>query len=396
MVVRLENTGNAMISGWGWAMLRRSAGGLVSRWRIGSRDQGERRVIYPGRYVDLYLPIERQLTAGEYIASARLDYAPNRAALGELALNVTEEQARDVIITQSGPFQSLTLGLSVLVDRELEEVAVAPGGFRTGVLTVTNNEDADLLVEMSVSDVTMDPDGVLTPATNTEDTALTVSEWLRAGPERFQLLPGMGRRVQYVVGPPRGEEIQRDLVGLIRIRARRLDPMARSAEQEVIGEAGTLIVASIAGRGKLRAELDQLQVDVNPELPGMVRFGVPVKNTGDVHFFPVVSLSLQPRSPGASNLEATAGLGKSRTLVLPGMERVLWLSASRQQLAGGTFLAKVVLNYGANTPVSQGFTVELQDLQEEVGLADGARQEQPVAQPEPDSEPGRAAEAGLP
>lgn len=379
LVVRVANTGNAMIYGYGWALLRNKDTGLVQRWRIGRAGIGERSVIYPGRYLDMYLPIDRQISPGEYIAQARLEYAPNRAAMGEAVINVTEEQARDLISTQPGAFHSLTVGLSVLVDREFEAIEVAPGGFRTGVLTISNNEDSDLMVELSTTDAVMDADGVVTPGVRTGE--LSVSEWLRVGPQTFTLPPGVGRRIQYTVGPPQNEEVRKDLVGLILVRARRLHVLEREVENEVIGETGTLLIASMAGRGKLAAELGTLKVDLRPELADKVRFGVPVKNVGDRHFFPIVHLSVQGQPPLEVAMEATAGTGSSRSLVLPGMERIMWMEADRKLLRGGTYLCNVTLDYGGTAPLTRGFTVALQDLEDLAMPQPGA--DQPAQEPPP-------------
>jgi hypothetical protein len=388
LVIRLRNTGNSMIYGWGWAMLRREGAGLVHRWRVGHRDVGERRVIYPGRHIDLYLPIERQLTAGRYVASTRLDYAPRRAALGDMIIDVTEDQARDDIVTTAGPFESLTLGLSVLVDKELEELAVTPGGLRTGILTITNNEDTDLQVELELSNAAMDADGIITPGQYSEKHPVDVAQWLRVGPMKFNLPPGVGRRIQYIVEPPDVEDLRQDLVGLIRVRARRLDAVAREAEQEVIGETGTLIVASMAGRGERVGEIGEIKVDVRPELSGLVRFGIPIINSGDVHFFPIVRLVLQGKDNPSIRLEAKAGLGDSRTLVLPGIERIVWIEARRSVLEGGLYTASISLDYGGTAPVTRSFGIQLQDVEAAAG-EDGEEAGQP--QPEVTIEPGEPA-----
>lgn len=361
LVARIRNRGNSMLYGWGWATLRRQGGGLVNRWRIGGKEEGHKRVIYPGRSVDVYLPLTRQLPAGEYVAKVRYDYAQYKAAVGELPLTVTEDDVRAGLEAQTGPFRSLNVGLSITVGSEFDEISVAPGGFRTGVVQVTNNEDTALLVTASATDLAMDPDGVLTPTGSPQAGAPPVGEWLQIGPTEFQLAPGKSRKLVYKVGPPKREDMATDLLGLIQFSARKLDVIAREAEEEVIGETGTLVIATMAGKGRRAAELGVLQVDVRPEMDKVVQFGIPVKCTGDVHFFPVVRFSLLSSLEGASPLEAIIGL-KDRFLVLPGMERVVWVQVGREKLRPGRYLATVSLDYGGTEPATRGYTVDLQDL----------------------------------
>ncbi|NLO73524.1 MAG: hypothetical protein GX100_05355, partial [candidate division WS1 bacterium] len=164
LVVPLRNTGNSMIYGYGWALLRnKGSGGLVQRWRVGQKEFGERVVVYPGRRIALYLPLDRPLPAGEYTAQVRLDYDKHRAASGTSTFEITPEQAQQGYARLSGPFQSLTIGLSLAVNNEMTAISAAPGGFRTGWVTVMNHEDAHVQVTAEAVDTVMDADGVLSP-----------------------------------------------------------------------------------------------------------------------------------------------------------------------------------------------------------------------------------------
>ncbi len=362
LVLGLRNTGNSMIYGWGWAMLRKKDGGLVGRWRVGRKEYGEKSVVYPGRRVDLYLPIDRPAPKGEYIAKARLQYSKYKAALGELGLTVTEEDAKAGFKSEAGPFKSLTLGLSVTFDREFQAVSAAPGGYRTGVLTVQNNEDSYLLLNLEVSDAVMDPDGVVTPVALEAGAGLGVADWLKAGPAEFQLPPNGKRRISYGIGLPKDTTQTRDLLGLIQVRAHQLNAVARKAEEEVIGEAGALLLCSIAGKGKRDAEVGVLKVDVRPELAGTIRLGVPVKNSGDIHFFPLTRLNLQGVTTPSFQTELMGGQDPDeRMLVLSGMERIVWFDLRSTELKAGRYLATVTVDYGAPAPLTKGFTVDLQD-----------------------------------
>jgi len=348
---------------------------------MGTKSEGRKRVIYPGRSIDVYLPIDRALPAGEYEAQVRYDYAPNKAAQGKLTLTVSEEDAKEGIGGQAGPFKSLTVGLSVTVAREFEEISVAPVGFRTGVLEVTNNEDTALLVATGATDVAMDPDGVLTPTGTPPNNLPGVAEWLQVGPEEFQLPPGKSRKVIYKVGPPKRDDMRSDLVGLIRFTARQLDMIARQAEEEVIGEAGTLLIASMAGQGKPGAELGVLQVDTRPEKEGIISFGVPIKCTGDIHFFPVVRLNIQGEGASPFQWERTLGAVADRMLVLPGMERVMWFDVVRETLPPGRYIATASVDYGVTEPATRGYTVDLHDMSTGAGQAEGTQDTAPTQAP---------------
>lgn len=385
-VARVRNRGNSMLYGYGWATLRRQGGGLVSRWRMGSNEEGRKKVIYPGRSIDVYMPLTQQLPAGEYMAKVRYDYTKYKAALGELPLTVTEDDVKAGLAAQPGPFKSLSVGLSISVGSEFEEISVAPGGFRTGVVEVTNNENTALQITASATDLAMDPDGVLTPTGSPQSGAPPVGEWLQIGPAQFDLAPGKSRKLVYKVGPPKREEIATDLLGLIQFGARRLDMIAREAEEEVIGEAGTLVIATMAGKGKRAAELGVLEVDVRPELDKIVRFGIPIKCTGDVHFFPVVRFSLLSSVEGATPMETVLGL-RDRFLVLPGMERTTWVEVPRESLRAGRYLATVSLDYGGAEPVTRGYTVDLQDMSEKLSPEgdDGGGEDKDAAATEADT-----------
>jgi hypothetical protein len=360
LVARVRNTGNVMIYGYGWALLRRARIGLVERWRLGEKEYGSRKFIYPGRYIDMYMPISRPLPSGDYAAQMRLDYAANRAATAEVPLTVTADEAKDSFESQTGPFATQTIGLAVTVEKELETLAVAPGGVRTGMIKVTNNEAVPLVVDASVLDVTMDGDGVLIPNEVSSGSAPAQS-WLRVAPHQFSLPPGKARRLSYTAAPPQGLRDANDLVGLVRLRARQLDAVARQTQGEVIGETGVLMIASQAGRGQLKAEMDVLQVDVRPELPGIVRVGVPVRNTGNVHFLPVVNLQLTGLDNPTFQADKTRGKELPQVLILPGRQRLVWFELPSAQFQPGLYTATVTIDYGGAKLERRAFTVKLHD-----------------------------------
>ncbi len=362
MVMRVRNTGNALIRGFGWANLREKGRGLVGQWRMGTKETGERRIIYPARYRDIYLPIESTLRPGEYVAQARFYYTDRRAAMAEVVLNVTQDDIREDVVVQAGPMMSLTLGLSVSVDRELEEIRVAPGGYRTGILRVTNHEDTDLLLTTEIADVRMDPDGLLVPSNPEPGVAPDVSSWLRAGPSVFTLPPGGSRRVVYTVGVPNDPELRQDIYGLVKLHARKLDVIAREAEREVVGETGMLLIVTLAGRGKLAGDLGVLRVDVRPEDPGRVRIGIPVMNTGDIHFWPTLRMEMSAADSPAPPIERVLGLSADRILVMPGIERVVWTTFDRTQLRPGEYTPRVTLDYGDPQKVTKRYRLVLQEM----------------------------------
>lgn len=361
LVARVRNTGNVMIYGYGWALLRRANVGLVERWRLGQKEYGTRKVIYPGRHIDMYMPISRPVPTGDYVAQMRLDYAPSRAAMAEVPLSVTVDEAMDAFQSQTGAFATQTIGLAVTVEKEMETLRVAPGGVRTGTIKVTNNEAVPLQVQATLLDVTMDGDGVIVPNPPVTQSAAAAA-WLRIGPERFSLPPGKSRRVAYAASPAQDLASADDLVGLVRFRARQLDAIARVTQDEVIGETGVLLIASQAGRGQLKADIGILQVDVRPELPGIVRVGVPVRNVGNVHFLPVVNLRLTGLDNPSFQAERTQGKEvPQQILVLPGRERILWFELPGTQFQPGQYTATATVDYGGTAVQQRSFTIKLHD-----------------------------------
>lgn len=361
LVTRIRNTGNVMIYGYGWALLRREHVGLVERWRLGEREYGSRKVIYPGRYQDVYLPVSRPLPSGEYRAQVRLDYAPQRAATAEAPLTVVNDTAAaDAFRSQTGAFATQTIGLAVTVEQELAELSVAPGGVRTGAIRITNNEAVPVVVDTALQDVTMDGDGVLLPQ-DPASPERAVARWLQVAPVQFALPPGKSRRLAYSVSPAATMAQADDLVGLVRFQARALNAVTRTIEGETIGETGVLMITSLAGRGQRKGEVGVLQVDVRPELQGIVRLGVPVLNTGNVHFSPVVNLQLSGRDNPAFQLEKTRGGKADQVLVLPGKQRLVWFELPRSQFQAGRYDAAVTLDYGGTQVFQRTFTVNLHD-----------------------------------
>jgi hypothetical protein len=393
LVTRVRNTGNVMIYGYGWALLRREHVGLVERWRLGEREYGSRKVIYPGRYQDVYLPVSRPLPTGDYRAQVRLDYAPQRAATAEAPLSVVNDNAAaDAFRSQTGAFATQTIGLAVTVDQELMEVSVAPGGVRTGTIRVTNNEAVPLVVDTALLDVTMDGDGVLLPL-DAPSTARAVGSWLKVAPTQFALPPGKSRRVAFSVAPAREMPQADDLVGLVRFRARALDAVTRTIEGETIGETGVLLVTTLAGRGERKGEIGVLRVDVRPELQGVVRLGVPVLNTGSVHFTPVVNLQLAGRDNPAFQLEKTRGSKSDPVLVLPGKQRLVWFELPRSQLQPGKYDAAVTLDYGGSQVFQRTFTVNLHDAATTPDAPAG-KPAAPAKPDQPDHAPSLGSQAG--
>ncbi|MEN6547446.1 MAG: hypothetical protein ABFE07_15545 [Armatimonadia bacterium] len=361
LVARVRNTGNVMIYGYGWALLRRANVGLMERWRLGQKEYGTRKVIYPGRHLDMYMPVSRPLPTGDYVAQIRLDYAPSRAATAEVPLAVTADEAADAFQSETGAFATQTIGLAVTVEKELETLRVAPGGVRTGTIKVTNNEAVPLQVEAALMDVTMDGDGVLVPSQNATP-ASSAASWLSIGPQQFSLPPGKSRRVSYAAAPAYDLAHANDLVGLVRFRARQLDAIARVTQDEVIGETGVLVIASQAGRGQLKADIGVLQVDVRPELPGIVRVGVPVRNVGNVHFLPTVNLRLAGIDNPAFQAERTQGNDEAhKVLILPGRERIVWFELPATQFQPGQYTAAVTVDYGGTTVQQRSFNIKLHD-----------------------------------
>ena len=166
----------------------------------------------------------------------------------------------------------------------------------------------------------------------------------------------------YAVGVPRDPELKKDIYGLVKINARRLNVIAREAEREVVGETGMLLIASLAGRGKLAGDLGVLKVDVRPEDGGKVRIGIPVQNPGDIHFWPTLRLEIAPKDSPAPPLEQVLGLGTDRILVMPGIERVVWTSLDRTRIGAGEYEARVTLDYGGPQKVTKRYKLALQEM----------------------------------
>jgi hypothetical protein len=136
-----------------------------------------------------------------------------------------------------------------------------------GECTITNNEDKPLNIKVHTKD------WFILPENKAND--IKATDWLIVEENEFVLQPGEAKKIGVTIKAP--EKAVGELVGMVSV--------------EFYGEAKTMVnqmvsvavYAAITGTDKLNAELDALSI--MPEA-SMLRVGVNVKNTGNVHVRP--------------------------------------------------------------------------------------------------------------
>jgi hypothetical protein len=353
LVLRPVNNGNAMTYIDGWVTLRGEAGQLAGRWKVGSAVVGDRMPIYPGRRIEIYLPLPRVLVPGTYEAEARLNYGKGKIA--GFKATMTVEAGLDTPTVSTGAFESLDIGLSVTMDADMKIVAVAPGGVRTGVFTVINNEASAMNVKLTAQDARMENDGTILGYGKGAGDPLAVANWLRVAPTTFTLAAGEQRRIQYGIHMPKNapDAPTPELVALVRAEGRLVDQLTRTVGPESIGECGMVLLASPEKAGTLKCDLGVPTVRVAPEANNLILLGLPVQNTGTVHCFPtgnvVVTGVTNPVFHWESGLNELGG----KPMVLAGAGRTLWLRLPGNRFVPGEYSVEVNIDYGGATPATQ-------------------------------------------
>jgi hypothetical protein len=357
MMVRIANDGNCLLYLDGWVMLRSAQGQLAQRWQVGSRIAGERRVLYPGRMIDVQLPIKTGLAAGDYIAECRLNYGEKKVAGAKGT--VTIEQGGDIPETAAGAFASLAIGLALTVNEDLRTVAVAPGGVRTGSLTVRNNESNPMRVAMDIRDARMEPDGTVLGYGKDQADPYAAAAWLKVMPTTFTLAAGEARKLQCSVRMPKrgpGAEL-RDVMGIVRFEGHLLNANTRKTGPESIGECSVVVIAGPDRAGVRKCEVGLPQIRVLPEANNLILLGLEVQNTGGVYCRLAGSLLVH----GITNPVFTweAALMEGQPMVFAGSSRMLWIRLPSDQFGPGEYLADVTVNYGGADAIIQKVKINL-------------------------------------
>lgn len=359
VVMRLANEGNTLLYSHGWAVIRNAEGRLIQRWQIGQRDGEERLVVYPQRRVETYLPIERPIPPGEYEVESRITYGPGKVAVGKRKVTITRDGTR--FVTTSSSFTPLTVGLAVDVESHLKKLSVAPRAVRTDIIAITNNEPKPVRITASLFDVNMASDGTLIPFRREPQDPHAVGNWLRMHKRGFTLFPGETRKVPYAVSVPPRDAISRDLFGMVRFEANELDVVKRERGEIVIGEAEVLVLASFQGGGKREIKIGVPELKVRPELDGQIRLGIPLSNTGNVTLEPTGSLEFTSSSAPEFVWERPLFMAGQAPLILPGGDRLVWLSLPRQTFKTGEYQGMIFVHDGSGNSVKRAFTMKLMD-----------------------------------
>ena len=357
MMVRIANDGNCLLYLDGWVMLRAGQGQLVQRWQVGSRVAGERLALYPGRMIDVRLPIKTGMAAGAYTAECRMSYG-NKKVAGAKGI-VTIEQGGNIPDTTAGAFEPLAIGLALTVDEDLWTVAVAAGGIRTGIFTVRNNEPNPMRVAVEIRDARMEPDGTVLGYGEDPADPYAAASWLKVAPAAFTLAAGETRKLQCTVRMPKREPgaIVHDVMGIVRFEGHLLDTKTRKTGPESIGECSTVVIAGPDRAGVRKCEVGLPQIRVLPEADNLILLGLEVQNTGDVYCRLAGSLSVRGVTNPVFIWEAP--LVEGHPLVFAGSRRILWIRLPGDQFVPGEYHADITINYGGPNAITRRVTLNL-------------------------------------
>jgi len=357
MMVRIANEGNCLLYLDGWVILRAEKGQLVQRWQVGSRVAGERQSLYPGRIIDVRLPIKTGIAAGIYTAECRLNYGERKVAGAKGT--VTIEHGGNIPDMSAGAFEPLAIGLALTVDEDFRTIAVVPGGVRTGILTVHNNEPNPMRVAVDIRDARMEEDGTVLGYAKEATDPCTAASWLVMMPTTFSLAPGETRKLQYTVRMPKHAPDTKlcDLMGIVRFEGRLLDTKTRTTAAESIGECSVVVIACPDRAGVRKCIVGLPQLRVLPEANNLILLGIDVQNTGGVYCRLSGSLAVHGVTNPVFTMEAP--LVEGQPMVFTGSSRMLWVRLPGDQFGPGEYLADITVNFGGPNAVTQRVKINL-------------------------------------
>ena len=335
----VNNRGNIHIKAKGNLIITDPKGRRLRQVPLGAG----RGMVLPQTQVIFTSVIKRPLP-GDYVAEAVINYGGVSPAIGRVPFSVTRKYS-----SVKGNFLS-TSPIGLIISREALDMAVPTTGFRTQVLTLTNQENEPVNLKIKPKYLTFDESGNVV-ASDTGDDQFSCINWLTIEPKEFEIPPGQTKAVKIELNV-------KDALPGGRYACITCDALLASAKEKSLPTSLQIpVMVTVIGQTEKKGEVTKVEVSKgNP--PG---FAVYFKNTGRVHLKPTVKIELKyiPKIQGTgdltyvgepkSDLVGVFGISNFPVPVIPGCEAKFEQDYERR-LESGNYMAVVTVEYGSTEP----------------------------------------------
>jgi hypothetical protein len=339
LVVRamVNNRGNIHIKAKGDLIITDSKGKRLRKVPLGAG----RGMVLPQTQVRFTSVIKRPLP-GDYLAEAVINYGGLSPAKGRVPFTVTKRYS-----SIKGNLLSTT-PIGLIVSREVLDMAVATTGYRTQVLTFSNQENEAIKVKINPKYLTFDENGTVV-ASDSGNVNFSCINWLNIEPREFEITPGQTKAVKIELNV-------KDALPGGRYACITCEALLATAKENSLPTSLQIpVIVTVIGKSEKKGEVTKVEVSKgNP--PG---FSVYFKNTGKIHLKPKIKIELKfiPKTPETSDLTYVGeprsalvgvfGMGNFPVPVIPGCEAKFEQDYERM-LESGNYMAVVTVEYGSS------------------------------------------------
>jgi hypothetical protein len=265
-----KNLGVWKTSVEGDILLYRSQGGYPTRVPIPYSRAGIPVEIYPDAEVEISCPLDRAPSPGSYRAVTRLLLNSRWRTTSEFSVTMPGVLGEEGVSGRLNRKSEYDISLNV--NPELVELTIPSGGSRTIPISIQNQDEREAEVRVTVSNVKMEPSGILTYLDNPGD-----GSWVTVQPESLSVFPGRINTIRAQAVVPLDREENEALIRSVRIKA---SAQSLEPDWESVGEYAVLIVAVAPDAKTPELSVESMEIiqpkpDVNPT-SAVIR----VKNTG--------------------------------------------------------------------------------------------------------------------
>lgn len=364
VVLKVINSGEVKTPLEGDILFRGPAGVFPVRVPLPHKRSGEALEIYPGATVDVPCPLPHPLPPGDYTVQVRAILAGERRMQSDFALQVTVGDRKTVLGTFVG---DAAFKVNLQVEPDQVDLTLPKGARRTIGIRVHNTGDQELQVTAQPALVRIEPDGLLTYATEWK---AGPEQWVQLRRDKFTLAPRRSTVLVAQVVIPKERPHRGTVACAVLVKARAAIGVAAEGETASVGEYPVLILARDpkASPAKLQSPGIRL-IRPNPEFNPRTAV-VRVKNTGGCMGYISGRMALEA-SDGQQLARLAVGDGR-REPILPGGEREFRLALPF--LDKGEYTVKVRLSPGRE---GEGVLEETESFTVTTEVPEGLKEKQP-------------------
>jgi hypothetical protein len=341
----VENTGNIRVVTNGRLIIRDEKGRLVRSTQLG----GGRGSVLPVTRTRLET-ITKLPDPGTYSIKAIVDYGGRAPAIAQTSFEIASARK-----TQAGKSE-VALPLYVDVRPDRFETSIPAGGFRALGLSLMNQEDAPVAVDVVLGQFTYDENGQLWVSEEDADSGRSCAGWLSIEPRHLVLEPRRPVNVRVTLRIP--SDATGGYYSCVVLNARRA---ADTASPTLPSPIYCPILLSVPP--KLVRAGEVVKIDVEQPGPSAVTLTTEFRNRGNVHAVIAGGINLQrwvvPKTVAGLEVVDTARfenvaalfLETDSTFVLPGGTRVV-SSQTAKGFPPGRYRAQVAIRYGGESPAT--------------------------------------------